>query len=59
MFEKDESKLKLINIKEISGEASIAVVRGEPRMGYDIDFTAEFEGIENSYLYGMTCNLEI
>ena len=48
-----------MKISDISGEASIAVVRGEPRMGYELDFTAEFEGVENTYLQGMTCNLQI
>jgi hypothetical protein len=46
-----------VKISEISGEASIAVVRGEPRMGYELDLTAELEGVENTYLQGMTCNL--
>lgn len=46
-------------IKDIEGEASIAVVRGEPRTGYELTFKAELEGVEGTYLEGMTCEIEI
>lgn len=35
-FGDDERRLALVKITEFKGEASIAVVRGEPRMGYEI-----------------------
>ena len=38
------SKLLLKEIKEISGEASIAVVRGKERIGYELTFTSVFSG---------------
>ena len=38
------SKLILKEIKEISGEASIAVVRGKERIGYELTFTSVFSG---------------
>ena len=49
----------LTGFKEISGEASIAVIRGEPRMGYELTFKAELEGVQDTYLQGAKCELEI
>lgn len=57
IFGDSNRKLKLTGISKIEGEASIAVVRGNPRMGYDLSFTAELEGIE--YLEGLTCSVEV
>lgn len=49
----------LTGFKEISGEASIAVIRGEPRMGYELTFKAELEGVQDTYMQGSKCELEI
>ena len=43
----------------MSGEASIAVVRGEPRMGYELSFKAELTGDADSYLADFVAELEI
>ena len=51
------SKLKLKEIKEISGEASIAVVRGKERIGYELTFTSVFSG--EGDLEGLECELEV
>jgi hypothetical protein len=51
--------LILTDIKTIKGEASIAVVRGQPRMGYDLSFTAEMTGVEATYMQGCTVDVEI
>ena len=34
-------------------------MRGEPKMGYEINIKVELEGVENTYLDGMACQLEI
>ena len=54
-----ESKLLLKTIKKCEGEASIAVVRGEPKMGYELTLKAIFEGVEGTYLQDMTCTLKV
>lgn len=46
-------------IKTITGTASIAVVRGEPKMGYELTLRASLEGVEGTYLQGMTCEVEV
>ena len=46
-------------MSEFKGEASIAVVRGEPRMGYEISFKCELTGVEKTYMEGMNCTVEI
>ena len=51
------SKLILKEIKEISGEASIAVVRGKERIGYELTFTSVFSG--EGDLSGLECELEV
>ena len=43
----------------MEGEASIAVVRGKARMGYELTFKAEFTGLEGTYLDGLKCEVEI
>jgi activator of HSP90 ATPase len=55
----DNRKLMLTDVKSISGEASIAVVRGQPRMGYDLTFTAELTGVEATYMEGCIVEVEI
>ena len=52
-------KLKLTGFKSMEGEASIAVVRGKARMGYELTFKAEFTGLEGTYLDGLKCEVEI
>lgn len=52
-------KLMLTDIKTIKGEASIAVVRGQPRMGYELSITAELTGVEGTYMEGCTVDVEI
>jgi len=49
--------LKLTDILEISGEASVAVVRGEPRMGYELTFKAELCGVSDTYLEDIKCEI--
>ena len=55
----DEAKLQLTKFESLSGEVSIACIRGQPRMGYEITFEVELTGIEGTYLDGMKCNLKI
>ena len=43
----------------MSGEASVACIRGQPRMGYELTFKAELTGMKDTYLEGMKCTLEI
>lgn len=35
------------------------MVRGEPKMGYELTIKVDLEGVENTYLDGLTCQLEI
>jgi len=35
------------------------MIRGDPRMGFELSFKATLTGVENTYLQGMTCTLEI
>lgn len=58
-FGDSERKLELTEISEFKGEASIAVVRGEPRMGYELTFKCQLTGVEKTYMEGMTCTVEI
>lgn len=46
----NEAILKLTDVKSISGDSSIAVIRGEPRMGYELDMKLELSGCEDTYL---------
>jgi len=34
-------------------------VRGEPKMGYELTLKAILEGVEGTYLQGMTCTLKV
>ena len=43
----------------MTGEASVAIIRQQPRMGYELTFKAVLTGVENTYLQGMECELEI
>lgn len=54
-----ESKLCVKKVLSATGTASIAVVRGEPKMGYELNIKVDLEGVENTYLDGLTCQLEI
>lgn len=54
-----ECKLVVKKIKKCSGTASIAVVRGEPKMGYELTLKVELEGVEGTYLEGLSCDLEV
>ena len=40
-FGDSERKLELIELSNFKGEASIAVVRGEPRIGYELSFKCQ------------------
>ena len=53
----ENCKLILKEIKDISGEASIAVVRGKERIGYELTFTSVFSG--EGDLEGLECELEV
>jgi hypothetical protein len=57
VFGDSESKLKLTSVVSISGEASIAVVRGEPRFGHELTLKLELTGIE--YLQDFVCEVEL
>ena len=57
--EDSESKLQLTKVKSIQGEASIAVVRGEPRMGYELDLKLQLEGMKDTFLDGLVCELKL
>lgn len=57
--ESAESKLLVKKVKSVTGTASIAVVRGEPKMGYELTLSVTLEGVEGTYLQGMTCELEV
>jgi hypothetical protein len=48
----------LTDIKSIKGEASIAVVRGQPRMGYELSITAELTGVQGTYMEGCVVDVE-
>jgi activator of HSP90 ATPase len=41
--------LKLTNVLSISGDASIALIRGEPRMGYELNIKMELTGVDETY----------
>ena len=43
----------------MDGFLNLAMIRGEPRMGFELSFKATLTGVENTYLQGMTCTLEI
>ena len=58
-FGDSQRKLELTSITECKGEASIAVVRGEPRIGYELTLKCELTGVEETYMEGMKCNVEI
>ena len=49
----------LTGFKSMTGEASVAIIRQEPRMGYELTFKAVLTGAENTFLQGMECELEI
>jgi hypothetical protein len=49
--------LKITGVESIDGEASIAVSRGEPRMGYELNFKLELTGLY--YLDGLLCTINI
>ena len=49
----------LTGFESMSGEASVACIRGQPRMGYELTFKAEMTGKADTYLQGMKCTLEI
>ena len=49
----------MVEFSEFKGEASIAVVRGEPRMGYELSLKCMFKGVEKTYMEGMSCTVEI
>ena len=49
----------MLKSAEVSGEASIAVIRKEPRMGYELTLKLTMEGHEDSFLTGLECEVEI
>ena len=51
--------MKVLEIATISGDASIAVIRKEPRMGYELNMKVSLVGLENTYLDGLECEVEI
>jgi activator of HSP90 ATPase len=52
-----ERKLRLFEVMKIQGEASVAVVRGQPRMGYDLTLKLELRGVEKTFLEGLKCEV--
>ena len=44
-FGDSQRMLELTSISECKGEASIAVVRGEPRIGYELTLNCELIGV--------------
>jgi len=59
IFGNNDAKLQLTKFESLTGEISVACVRGEPRMGYEINFEAELTGVKDTYLEGMICTLKI
>lgn len=57
--ESAESKLKIKKVQSVSGTASIAVVRGEPKMGYELTLKVELVGVEGTFLEGLEATLEV
>ena len=57
--ETGEAKAVLKDISTISGEASIAVIRGEPRMGYELNFKAVMHGVAGTYLEDLEFTVEV
>lgn len=55
----NEAKLRLSNVTSVSGDASIAVIRGEPRMGYELDLKIELTGVDETYFQDFVCEVEI
>jgi hypothetical protein len=49
--------LEVTSISECKGEASIAVVRGEPRIGYELTLKCELTGVKETYMEGMGCTV--
>ena len=45
-----ERKLQLTDVLKIEGEASVAVIRGQPRMGYELNLKIELTGMQDTYL---------
>lgn len=54
-----ESKLVVKKITTLTGTASIAVVRGEPKMGYELTVRVALEGVEGTFLEGLSCELQV
>ena len=54
-----DRKLEVTDVKSISGEASVAVVRGQPRVGYELTLKVELTGVKDTYLEGMKCCVEL
>ena len=57
--DQSEGKLQITGFTSMEGEASIAVVRGKPRMGYELSFTIVLTGVEDTYLQDFVCELKI
>jgi len=55
----NEAQLEITEVKSMSGEASIAVIRSEPRMGYELSFKVELTGCKGTYLEGLKCEVEV
>ena len=51
--------LQLTDIPSIEGDASIAMIRGQPRMGYELTFKLELSGVDETYFQDFQCVVEV
>ena len=53
----DRGKLKLEKFEEMTGTCSIKVIRGEPKIGFNITFTAIWRGVKGTNLEGLKVDI--
>ena len=49
----------MTDVPQMSGEANVAVIRGQVKMGYDVSVRAEFKGHEKSRFCGVNVLVDI
>jgi len=47
---KEAQQLKLTDVEDIEGFCNLAIVRGDPRMGFELTFKATLTGVDDTYL---------
>lgn len=54
-----DAALRLTKVESIDGHANIAVIRGEPRMGYELSLKLEFGGVDETFFQDFNCSVDI